>query len=193
MTLTDDLLAILREKTSPQHNELHHHPVLEPLTAAPSSVQYADALRAFYAAYSLSESRLYSHVPDFVEAPVLMWLAQDLKNHNIAQELLDIGEFAPIDTPSKAVGYAYVKQGSTLGGRAISRNLGEKLGLVDGVTNCFFAGYGAATGERWKHFQNILKTGTWDHSEACAQAIESFDLIKRSCDAVLKGRSQYIA
>lgn len=50
-----------------------------------------------------------------------------------------------------ALGYAYVIEGSTLGGRVILKHLNQTLNLGENGTR-FFAGYGAETGSFWKGF-----------------------------------------
>jgi heme oxygenase len=50
-----------------------------------------------------------------------------------------------------ALGYCYVIEGSTLGGRVILKHVSPALKLEEGGTR-FFAGYGAETGGFWKSF-----------------------------------------
>lgn len=57
-----------------------------------------------------------------------------------------------------AMGYMYVTEGSTLGGRVILKHVQEKLGLDEKNGAGFFAGYGADTGMRWKTFLSNLTT-----------------------------------
>ena len=54
----------------------------------------------------------------------------------------------------EAAGGAYVLEGSTLGGRVISRHV-QKLFGPD-VPRAFLECYGAATGEKWQSFRAAL-------------------------------------
>ena len=53
-----------------------------------------------------------------------------------------------------AVGGAYVLEGSTLGGRVISRHIQHLFG--PDVARAFLDGYGAETGEQWQSFRAAL-------------------------------------
>lgn len=54
----------------------------------------------------------------------------------------------------EAVGSAYVIEGSTLGGRVLSRHVQTCLGAD--VPRSFLEVYGSATGQRWHHFRAAL-------------------------------------
>ncbi|MEO8184099.1 MAG: biliverdin-producing heme oxygenase [Deltaproteobacteria bacterium] len=57
-------------------------------------------------------------------------------------------------TTAEAVGGAYVLEGSTLGGRVISRHVARVLG--PDVPRSFLECYGASTGEKWQSFRAAL-------------------------------------
>ena len=61
-----------------------------------------------------------------------------------------------IITPAFALGIMYVMEGSTLGGRFILKNINEALGYTGETGAQYFAGYGNATGSRWKNFINQM-------------------------------------
>lgn len=74
------------------------------------------------------------------------------------------------------LGYCYVIEGSTLGGRVILKQVGPILKLENGGTR-FFAGYGAETGTFWKSFMqhfcmHILQNNL--QQEAIQGAIDGF-------------------
>ncbi len=56
---------------------------------------------------------------------------------------------------AEAAGCAYVLEGSTLGGRVISRHVQAQLGA--NVAREFLDGYGAGTGESWQAFRAALR------------------------------------
>jgi heme oxygenase len=62
---------------------------------------------------------------------------------------------APVfESTAEAVGGAYVLEGSTLGGRVISRRVQAALG--PDVPRSFLECYGASTGEKWQSFGGAL-------------------------------------
>lgn len=75
-----------------------------------------------------------------------------------------------------ALGYAYVIEGSTLGGRVILKQVGPALKLETSGTR-FFTGYGADTGKYWKGFlqpfcMHVLRNDL--QQEAIQGAIDGF-------------------
>jgi len=80
-----------------------------------------------------------------------------------------------------ALGYAYVIEGSTLGGRVILKQVAPALKLEENGTR-FFAGYGAETGSFWKNF--LMNFGMYilrnnQQQEAIQGAIDGFTDIGR--------------
>ncbi|MCH2547655.1 MAG: biliverdin-producing heme oxygenase [Alphaproteobacteria bacterium] len=143
----------LKEATHEQHEALHQHPLLKGLaTGKISRLQWLKALQAFYCFYRVYEPAMQNYA-QFEQAPVMQWLEQDLQNLalNIPSEINSF-PLVQIDDISKAVGYLYVKQGSTLGGQVISKKLRHSLGLEAGKEQMFFYGYGSETGKKWKLF-----------------------------------------
>jgi heme oxygenase len=83
----------------------------------------------------------------------------------LAEDLVLLGNLEPAsiracDAPpdftstAAAVGGAYVLEGSTLGGRVISRHIQRRFG--PDVARTFLDGYGADTGEKWQSFRAAL-------------------------------------
>jgi len=69
----------------------------------------------------------------------------------------------------EALGFLYVLEGSTLGGRVIDKQLRLRGLSPKGLT--FFQGYGDATGERWKAFCAVLERA--DDKAAAARGARS--------------------
>jgi len=189
------LIEQFRTATHDMHEGLHTHPLLAPLTEKTISREdYGWVLRAFYNAYASFESRREGGPSlDLPDAPALAWLKHDMDRQGIEPFPSPLPPYPVIDTPSKLMGYLYVKQGSTLGGQLITKHLAETLGLVAGIDNVFFAGYGKDNGVRWKEFLAALNTRTTDIDEALAQAVATFKIILESCDAMQRLRRQAAA
>lgn len=86
------------------------------------------------------------------------FLRADLKIHGI--QLEQLSECSDVPRPSsqaEILGAMYVTEGSTLGGRFLSRHIESTLGLSNNAGYSFFNAYGAQTGARWKEFGNIVE------------------------------------
>jgi heme oxygenase len=79
---------------------------------------------------------------------------------------------APLAPPTgrcEALGFLYVLEGSTLGGRVIDKQLRLRGLSPEGLS--FFQGYGEATGARWKAFCAVLERA--DDKAAAARGARS--------------------
>ena len=190
--LAPTLLEKLRAATGPQHEALHIHPLLAPLSRPDvTGGQYRDALTAFDAFYRAMEAGRTLRAPEGVpDAPVVAWLAHDLAATGGRPLALGVN-CPPIDSEARLWGYLYVKQGATLGGAVMSKNLNRALGLRPGVDQLFFAGYGAETGMRWKELiENLFRQAAkLPHAEIIEMAVASFQAIAAMCDAVHSTRA----
>ncbi len=128
------------------------------------------------------------YTPPTPDVPVMEWLENDMLTHRLSPLAIKTASYPSIDNYSRFTGYLYVKQGSTLGGRVISKHLRNNLGLVEGKTNHFFAGFGEDTGLRWKSFLSLLEDPGIDTEEATAQAVSTFSFITQCCDEAYKAK-----
>ena len=182
-------LQELRQACHSSHEALHVHPLLAPLTQESIALSdYRWIIQAFDAAYNQMEAVRHFIPSDLPDAPGLEWLECDMAFHGISPREVAPVYYPDIDTYSRLAGYLYVKQGSTLGGRVISKHLTRHLGLVDGVSNHFFAGYGEETGPQWKRFTRELE-GSGDvlvMDEVVEQALASFRMIEICANKLLE-------
>jgi heme oxygenase len=79
------------------------------------------------------------------------------------------------DTPDRALGCAYVFEGSTLGGRVIFKHLARVFPQRADVPLSFFAGDGERTGDNWRCFCAALNGAAANVDEVCAAACSAFD------------------
>ncbi|WP_417449813.1 biliverdin-producing heme oxygenase [Kordiimonas sp.] len=186
------LLDKLRRGTADLHEALHEHPLLYPLqNEGITQEHFGVILQASHAAYSVMEAALdYSSslapLSRFPDTDVLTLLQSDLARHSVSPCPVPAIDYPAVDTISKLAGYLYVKEGSSLGGQIISRNLERHLGLRPGEDQRFFAGYGRETASRWRHFLALLRADAAevDADEAMEQARASFLAVHASCDYV---------
>ncbi|MBC7692861.1 MAG: biliverdin-producing heme oxygenase [Methylotenera sp.] len=118
--------------------------------------------------------------PARIRAPAIL---HDLITLGFAQrEIADFSwckDLPPLETPAQRLGFLYVIEGSSLGGRIISNHLSKTLGLQGTTAMHYFSIYGAETGPRWKAFTETLKRFVQAHpaqeKNLCNSAHESFE------------------
>jgi heme oxygenase len=159
------------KETAAQLLKLHtarHHLALEEtllpvLHNLKSTADYITLSKKFYGYFRPVEDRILLHIdarilPDMTERRKAGWILEDLTFSNAHAGLLPQATILPrIENKDMAFGALYVLEGSTLGGRGITRLLlkNEHLHLHPGQLR-FFNGYGADTGSRWTTFLGIL-------------------------------------
>ena len=95
---------------------------------------------------------------------------------------LDAGRLPRFEAPSfagpaEALGFQYVLEGSTLGGRVIRKQAAVRGLPLTGLS--FFDVYGLETGPRWRAFLEVLEIRCADHAaDAARGARRGFDLIE---------------
>ena len=157
------ILQLLRDATHAQHQHLENR--IDLLGRDWSLEFYRALLEKFYGFYAPLEPAIFTH-PQWHEFNFvaesrrkICWLQNDLQFLGLSAaqiEALPLCKYLPrADTFARAVGCAYVVEGSTLGGQIISRHLKTKLNLPP--RGCrFFTAYGEQTGKMWREFVALL-------------------------------------
>lgn len=185
--MTGQLLTALRTATAAAHAGLHEHALLRDLSTADITRRtYQQVLAGFYGfyqpleiAYAASQSPL---LRDFPAGVVTRRLLRDLETHGIPVSHVPLfpmtAEAFPLE---QVIGYLYLREGSNLGGKVISKNLERHLSLQPGIDNHFFWGYGPETGARWQAFLTTLETydDTVDADRAAGYAASLFQDLDR--------------
>ena len=173
------LRALLAAATRPEHEQLERALDLE---RDLSRQRYGLYLRCMHALLREAEATLASDerlaALDLDERRKLAWLERDLA-------ALGLEALAPAHLPlptdvRRRIGWAYVLEGSTLGGRVLYRRLAPRLGLTPAHGGAFLHGYGERTGEMWKRFVaalDALPLTAADAQECVAGAREAFGAI----------------
>ena len=181
------LLPSLRAATHNPHEALHVHPLLLPLSRADITLNdYTWIIATFYAAYAHMEACREFREEIGCDSPLLDWLEKDLQKHSIKKLTIAPYPYPVIENLSQLLGYLYVKQGSTLGGRVITKHLQKYLGLQEKQDNFFFAGYSENTGAKWKEFCQLLEAQPADSEQTIFQAIKTFECFTYYCDEAYK-------
>ncbi|MDN3547836.1 biliverdin-producing heme oxygenase [Mucilaginibacter aquaedulcis] len=117
-------------------------------------------LSLFYSYFGGLEQLINNHlsmdsVPDYTRRRKTRAIADDISALGGKLPALAPADYLPqIISHGQALGALYVIEGSTLGGKIISRMVGQQLGLSEGLT--FFQGYGEDTMAMWQRFQAVL-------------------------------------
>lgn len=127
-----------------------------------SKQDYIDILNLFYGYFG----GLEQHIERYINASNLADYLQRRKTSAIADDIQALGGAIPplatddelpvIDNYLKAFGAMYVIEGSTLGGKIISKMIQQHLHIEDGKGLSFFNSYGEQTEQMWVSFKEIL-------------------------------------
>jgi len=158
----ETFLDRLRNITSQSHKSLEELPVsLSIVNPAVTQEEYAHYLWLMHDVVKDAETNIFPAltgiIPDLKERSKFRHLEDDLKILRESKSTYD----TPLSNEEKfsipfALGIMYVIEGSTLGGRFILKNITEALGYDAQQGAKYFAGYGNATGSRWKNFLNHM-------------------------------------
>jgi heme oxygenase len=184
---TETFLDRLRNITAQSHKNLENLPVsLSMVNPAVTVNEYAHYLNLMHDVVKDAEENIFPHLkdimPDLEERRKSQLLENDLVTLGISKTNYkkNLSTSLPVSSTAFAMGIMYVTEGSTLGGRYILKNISEALGLDANKGAQYFAGYGNATGSKWKNFLNILiefEDENNNEDEIIAGAVFAFDRI----------------
>jgi heme oxygenase len=178
MTVLDDI----RRATKPKHDALECG--LDIFRRLECTTSRRALMEAYYSLYSPAEAVLASYLTplpglcfrDRLKTPTLL---RDLCALGVNEShLVDLrpAQMPPLPETAHALGFAYVLEGATLGGRAIKKYLTAKGEPLPGMN--FFDIYGPATGVRWKEFCVVLERECAGNSTAAVDgALAGFGFI----------------
>ncbi len=177
----------LKHRTEKNHLALEEL-LLPVLRAIHTCDDYVSLLKAFYGYFKPVEEAIFRHVnervlPDIQDRRKADYLLKDLSFlHQQSQHLPLATEIPVMGNVYQAMGALYVLEGSTLGGRSITRMLlkNPQVNLQTDQVQ-FFNGYGEATGKMWTSFVQVLNqlsTNTVDVEAMVAAADQTFLLFK---------------
>ncbi|MDQ3290339.1 MAG: biliverdin-producing heme oxygenase [Bacteroidota bacterium] len=161
------ILEALKVKTAASHRNVESSPLMQPINNRKLTPEnYTQILRKFYGYFQPLENNIHHvpgleyYLPDLPNRRKAASILQDLRaihQENIALATLPLCSDLPeISNVSEAMGALYVMEGSTLGGKVISKIVYETLGYTPEHGTAFFNGYGTQTGPKWKAFQEAL-------------------------------------
>lgn len=163
----------IKEATRVPHQEVEKKVVLR-IKAIRNEADYADFLKHFYAYFKAVEQAVAPYIttailPDLAERRNSSYIKTDIEALGDNIEALPFATAPEINNAVQALGALYVLEGSIMGGPYIVQML-QKCGLTRGFS--FFNGYGAASGQKWAAFTQILNALPKNEAEE-EQALQS--------------------
>ena len=179
-------LALLRQSTTAQHIQLEETKLSKALLSNDVSPEdYTAYLLKMQAVIFFCEHTIFPLIKDIIpvidERRKLPLINKDLEY--LGNQQPAINNFHPFDNSISAgfaMGYMYVIEGSTLGGRVILKHISDKLGVTENNGGSFFAGYGVTTGSKWKNFIETLVV----YEEKCKCGDEIIEGAKQAFESI---------
>lgn len=167
------LITQIRASSGKEHQDLENT-LLPYIDRIRSREDYTRLLQAFYGYVLPVQEKIMLHidqrsVPDIGLRRNAGLLEKDLHELGGAAPQEFCQDLPPIRSHAEALGALYVLEGSTLGGKIISKMIAGKLDSSAGLK--FFNGYGEKTGTMWKEF--LLRLQENDHPDHNGTIVES--------------------
>jgi heme oxygenase len=153
----------LKNDTLVNHQQLEKM-LIGRMKAIRNTQDYINLLQLFYSYFGGLEQLIdqqldKSQLPDYAERRKSSSLANDIiALGGTPQELAGGTALPKISNTLQAMAALYVIEGSTLGGKFISKMIAQQLQINDGTGLSFFNSYGANTEAMWNTFKNALNT-----------------------------------
>ena len=185
--LTSFLPQRLKEATSEPHQELESlsisKSILKPDVTSEEYLKYLDLMHdIIYSVESTLFPLLYDYVTDLEDRKKAIWIEQDFSQLSYPKHTyINVLEGMENISVGFALGMLYVLEGSTLGGRIISKHILKTLGYDFHTGAAYFNGYGDQTGAYWKNFLAVLVAHEKTHNtsgEIIEGAVFAFQKIK---------------
>ena len=148
------------------HTKANHLQVEKLLVARMRSIansdDYVELLQIFYGYFGALEDKINQYIgptqlPDYAERRKSESLFNDIKSlGNTLPQEPEVLDLPIIENSLQAFGALYVIEGSTLGGKIISKLIANQLDLQNNNGLSFFISYGDKTEEMWEEFKEVL-------------------------------------
>lgn len=158
--LTNNLHAMLKERTSIQHSQIENTPLVSKLINKTITLsEYQLLIRKFYGYIAPCEELIQKLTCRYllIQREKSLCLLSDLAVFGIEKHSVEFSCYLPqLKTYEQVLGYMYVMEGSTLGGQIIAKMLQETLNLTPENGASYFYGYGKNTRNKWAEFCQLL-------------------------------------
>lgn len=159
--MSNTLSEQLKKATKQNHQQLEKLMVAR-LRSISSRSEYVKLLQIFYSYFGGLEDKINEYIgedqlPDFKERRKTESIGNDIKSMSgLIPKKAKEHDLPIIANHLHALGALYVIEGSTLGGKIISKMMTKQLGLEDKDGLSFFNSYGDDTEKMWSTFREIL-------------------------------------
>jgi heme oxygenase len=153
----------LKTDTLTNHQQLEKM-LVGRMKAIRSLQDYIALLQIFYSYFGGLEEQIDQYIneaemPDYQQRRKSAALAKDIKDlGGIPVEKANGYALPAIQNTAQAYAAMYVIEGSTLGGKIISKMMAQQLRITDGSGLSFFSGYGDDTESMWDKFKQVLNS-----------------------------------
>jgi heme oxygenase len=183
-----DFRTALASATRAAHEEIERELALDGEVPLARYIAYLRSMHAVVSGFeqALVEDRDFAHL-GFHARRKRPWLERDLRHFGVAGDVSNASP--PVDFAAR-VGWAYVLEGATLGGRVLYKRLAPLWSLTPEHGGSFLFGYGERTAEMWRSFVEALNAldFTAAQKEACAAgAAQAFRAIAEAFRASIAG------
>jgi heme oxygenase len=177
----------LKTDTLENHQQLEKMLVVR-MKAIRSAADYANLLQLFYSYFGGLEEKIDQYIgnaelPDYNFRRKSESLANDVKALGAVPGTKASGDDLPeIGNRLQAFAAMYVIEGSTLGGKYISKMMAQQLSIKDEQGLTFFSGYGDNTETMWESFKKTLNEQEESEDDAAiviSTANETFAKFKK--------------
>jgi heme oxygenase len=166
---TSSIAQVVKNETACAHRDVEEV-LLPALQSIHSLRDCADILKAFYGFFQPTEESIRQYItpsilPDIEKRRNASLITGDLLALKSSGDLPLCSSLPQIKNSSQAFGALYVLEGSTLGGRIITKMLAKNKDVaIPSAALNFFGGYKEETGKMWTAFVDALNkqkdTGT---------------------------------
>lgn len=187
MSLTITVTVAHRLKIETEEAHVKTEQILSPrMTSIKNYDDYALILKMFYGYFSVLDKSIGDFIttnvlPDIRERRNSFFILKDLEAIGYSTKSIPVCVNVPsIDSVEEALGAMYVLEGSTLGGRMISKMLIKNTSAVFNDSNLnFFNGYKEDTGNKWKLFVSTLDRYDRDADKIIDTANTTFECLTK--------------
>lgn len=183
----------LKKDTLTNHQQLEKM-LVGRMKAIRSKEDYINLLQLFYSYFGGLEKLIDLHLdksalPDYDQRRKSASLAHDISAlGEVPQEVATGAALPAVTNHLQAMAALYVIEGSTLGGKFISKMIAQQLNITDGAGLLFFNSYSDNTEAMWNMFKEVLNkqsTSAIESAEVISAANETFARFKAWADGPL--------
>lgn len=175
------VMTLLKAETTPAHKQLERTGSFVRLFEPDYSMQeYRELLCHFYGFFTVVEPLVFDDLSEQHKSV----LSHKVKVGLLAKDLFVLGmdettlnnlprciELPPASSFAQKMGVLYVLEGSTLGGRIISKRLKDHFGLEVQDKLNYYSCYGENIGVEWKKFQTFMGSEFEDKENEITEVI----------------------